>query len=299
MQLVRFQLADRSVTWGVQHEGRLFDLGSWKGFAEGAAELRHHLIAPRTTSDLEMLWSMANWEQARGDLDKAVGDLAPTHAARLLCPIPAGGRIICIGLNYRDHAIESGMEIPSEPVVFNKWSGALCGPEDEVPLPASSRAVDYEAELVVVVGKPAWQVDEAAAEESIFGYSCGHDVSSRDWQLGRPGGQWLLGKSFPNFAPVGPAIVPKEFVPNAGELRIELRVNGETLQSSTTAQLIFSPPRLISFLSKFCHLEPGDIIFTGTPPGVGMARKPPRFLSVGDVCEVEVESIGVLRNSFT
>jgi 2-keto-4-pentenoate hydratase/2-oxohepta-3-ene-1,7-dioic acid hydratase in catechol pathway len=165
-------------------------------------------------------------------------------------------------------------------------------------LPGCSQQVDYEAELVIVIGQQAWQVSEARAESYIFGYTCGHDVSARDWQLGRPGGQWLLGKSFPNFAPIGPSIVPKEQIADVGNLRIAMRINDETMQESSTQQLIYSPPQLVSFLSQFCVLEPGDIIFTGTPPGVGMARKPQRFIQDGDLCEVEIEGIGRLANRF-
>ncbi len=219
-------------------------------------------------------------------------------AVRLVCPVPLTAKTICIGLNYRDHAIESGMAIPSEPVVFCKLNGALCGPGDSVELPAVSQQVDYEAELVMVIGKPAWRVTAEEAMQHVFGYSCGHDVSARDWQIGRPGGQWLLGKSFPNFAPLGPGIVPAENIADPCNLKIQLRVNGETLQDSSTAQLIFNPVELIMHLSQCFVLQPGDVIYTGTPPGVGMARKPQRFLQDGDVAEVDIESIGVLSNTF-
>lgn len=296
MQLVRFQYAGSRVSWGVRVEGELYDIGSLAEFAGeqlGAIEL----TTPRHAGELGLVWAFANWASAQSMIEIALQDAKPLDVPyRLLCPVPAGGRVICIGLNYRDHAIESSMEIPSEPVVFNKWNGALCGPDDPIVLPKNSQAVDFEAELVMIVGKPAWQVEESFATEHIFGYSCGHDVSARDWQIGRPGGQWLLGKSFPTFAPVGPWIVPQEMATNIHERAISLRIDGETLQSSTTKQLIFSPPRLISFLSQFCKLEPGDVIFTGTPPGVGMARKPPRYLKPGEMCEVEIEGLGVLRN---
>lgn len=215
---------------------------------------------------------------------------------QLLSPVPESGKVICIGLNYRDHAIETGAEIPEEPVVFSKLQGTLCGPDTPIPLPRVSQQVDYEAELVMVIGKRAWQVSEQEADAYIFGYMCGHDVSARDWQKGRPGGQWLLGKSFPNFAPVGPYLVPKECIENPCNLQVCMRINGETLQNSNTDQLIFNPWQLIAHLSQCCVLNPGDIIFTGTPPGVGAARTPPRFLQAGDVCEVEIEGLGILRN---
>ncbi len=286
MRLVRFEStaeADAPTTsWGVQTDHGICDLGRGP-----------HALAPN------IIDAMQNWETLRNRV--ATAAQSASHVAgptRLLSPVPEGGKLLCIGLNYRDHAIESGMEIPSEPVVFNKLAGALCGPDDCVPLPACSSKVDYEAELVLVVGKRTWQVSEEQAEDSIFGYTCGHDVSARDWQIGRPGGQWLLGKSFPNFAPIGPALIPREFISDSGNLGVSMRINGEVLQSSSTKQLIFTPRQLISYLSQCCVLEPGDIIFTGTPPGVGAARKPPRFLRSGDVCEVEVEGLGVLRNRF-
>lgn len=286
LRLVRFEITSPAGTsatsWGVWTEHGVVDLGSGP-----------QALAPN------ILEALQNWEQIRGQVAQAVQSRPLVEQpTRLLCPVPEGGKLLCIGLNYRDHALESGMDIPSEPVVFCKLPGTLCGPDDCVPLPACSSKVDYEAELVLVIGRRAWQVSEEQADEAIFGYTCGHDVSARDWQIGRPGGQWLLGKSFPRFAPVGPAIVPREAIADASQLAVTMRINGEVMQQSTTAQLIFSPRQLVSYLSQVCVLEPGDIIFTGTPPGVGAARKPPRFLRSGDVCEVEVESLGVLRNRF-
>lgn len=262
---------------------------------DGMVDLTGRIQGVQSVQDI-----FADWESFRGPL----GDLQTQKAdysldqIKFCCPVPLTAKTICIGLNYRDHAIESGMAIPDEPVVFNKLPGALCGHDDPIPLPDCSSQVDYEAELVIVIGKRAHNVSQANALEHIFGYTCGHDVSARDWQIGRPGGQWLLGKSFPRFAPIGPAIVPSEFIADPGNLQISLRVGGETLQSSSTKQLIFAPAELIAHLSKCCVLEPGDVIFTGTPPGVGMARKPQRFLQDGDIAEVEIEGLGVLRNSF-
>lgn len=291
LRLVRFELSSGAESWGaeVDIEGNagesprpICDLGRGP-----------HALAPN------IIDAIKHWSALSSRIEQVVAS-APQieEPVRLLSPIPCGGKLLCIGLNYRDHAIETGMAIPSEPIVFNKLSGSLCGPDDVVPLPKCSSKVDYEAELVLVIGRTTWQVSEAEAEESIFGYTCGHDVSARDWQIGRPGGQWLLGKSFPNFAPVGPVLVPRQYIADSSNLAISMRINGEILQQSTTQQLIFSPAQLISYLSQCCVLEPGDIIFTGTPPGVGTARKPPRFLCSGDVCEVSIESIGVLRNRF-
>ncbi len=282
LRLVRFETADQDQSWGVDTGSGICDLGRGK-----------HAVAAG------IIEAISSWSSLQKSIEQVVA-AAPrlTEGVRLLCPIPEGGKLLCIGLNYRDHAIETGMEIPTEPIVFSKLAGTLCGPDDVVTLPACSQKVDYEAELVLVVGQTTWQVSEEEAEQAIFGYTCGHDVSARDWQIGRPGGQWLLGKSFPRFAPVGPSILPRDNIGDVNKLGISMRINGEVMQQSTTGQLIFTPKQLISYLSQCCVLQPGDIIFTGTPPGVGSARKPPRFLRSGDVCEVEVEGLGVLRNRF-
>ena len=216
---------------------------------------------------------------------------------RLLPPVPPPEKIICIGLNYRDHAIETGSEIPSEPIVFSKFGTALVGHGDAIVLPRIADEVDYEAELVVVIGKTVRHVAVADAMDFVFGYTCGHDVSARDWQKGRPGGQWLLGKSFDTFAPVGPCVVTKDEIPDPGNVRVQFHLNGQTVQESTTAQLIFNIPTLISHLSSIMTLKPGDLIFTGTPPGVGAAKTPPVFLEPGDDCVVEITGIGRLSNT--
>lgn len=217
---------------------------------------------------------------------------------RLLAPIPRPEKVICIGLNYADHAAESGQAIPEEPVVFNKFVTAVRAHEDEITLPRISSKVDYEAELVVVIGKGGKNIPQQRAMEHVGGYTCGHDVSARDWQLQKPGGQWLLGKSFDGFAPFGPELVTADEIENPGNLNIALRLNGKTMQNSNTKQLIFAIDRLIAYLSSVCTLTAGDVIFTGTPPGVGGARKPPVFIQANDVVEVEIEKIGVLRNRF-
>ncbi len=216
--------------------------------------------------------------------------------ATLLPVVGQPGKVICIGLNYRDHAIESGAEIPTEPVVFSKFNTTLVGHGDSIRLPSVSNEVDYEAELVVVIGKQAKHVDAQNAMDFIFGYTCGHDVSARDWQKGRPGGQWLLGKTFDTFAPTGPCLVTTNEVPDPSNLSVRMHLNGEVVQDSSTAQLIFDIPTLIEHLTKIVTLLPGDLIFTGTPPGVGAARKPPVFLQPGDECKVEIEGIGTLAN---
>ncbi len=214
----------------------------------------------------------------------------------LLAPIPNPGKVICIGLNYRDHAEETGAEIPTEPVCFSKFPSAVIGPGEAIVLPKVSQQVDYEAELVVVIGKRMKNATRENARMCIAGYMNGNDVSARDWQKGRPGGQWLLGKTPDTFAPTGPFLVTAEEIPEPETLSVRLRLNGETMQDGSTRELIFGIDELIVYLSQLVTLEPGDLIFTGTPPGVGMARKPPVFLKDGDRTEVEIEGLGVLAN---
>ncbi len=214
----------------------------------------------------------------------------------LLAPIPDPGKIICLGLNYRDHAAESGMEVPAEPILFGKFATALIGHGAPIVLPAASREVDYEAELVVVIGKKGRDIPRERALEHVGGYSIGNDVSARDWQLGKPGKQWMAGKTFDTFAPIGPAVVTPDEVPDPHALGIRLRLNGRTMQESNTDQMVFGVAETIAYVSRIMTLETGDLIFTGTPPGVGMARKPPVWLQPGDVVEVEVDGLGTLRN---
>jgi 2-keto-4-pentenoate hydratase/2-oxohepta-3-ene-1,7-dioic acid hydratase in catechol pathway len=216
--------------------------------------------------------------------------------ATLRAPIPDPPKIVCLGLNYRDHAAESGMAIPTEPILFSKYTSSLIGQGAEIVLPEVSSEVDYEAELVVVVGQGGRDIPRDRAYDHVAGYTVGHDVSARDWQLNKPGKQWMAGKTFDTFAPVGPALVTADEVPDPHTLGIRLRLNGETMQDSNTGQLIFQVDEVIAYLSKIFTLEPGDLIFTGTPPGVGMARKPPVWLQPGDVVEVEIDGLGVLRN---
>lgn len=210
--------------------------------------------------------------------------------------VPRPDKVICIGLNYADHARESGMTPPPEPVYFAKFSSAVAAPGDPIVLPKVSKEVDYEAELVLVIGQGGRYIPRSQARRHIAAYCCGNDVSARDWQLRKPGGQWLLGKSFDGFAPFGPALVTADEIPDPGNLAIELRLNGQVMQRSSTAQLIFGVDELVAYVSQVCTLAPGDLIFTGTPHGVGFARKPQVWLQPGDVVEVEIEKLGILRN---
>lgn len=215
---------------------------------------------------------------------------------KFLAPIPDPQKVICVGLNYADHAKESGQDPPPEPVFFNKFPTAVCGHDSEIILPKVSEQVDYEAELVVIIGRGGRDIPKERAFEHVLGYCPGHDVSARDWQLHKPGKQWLLGKTFDTFAPFGPRLTTPDEIADPHRLQIQLRLNGATLQNSTTAQLIFKIDELIAYVSQVCTLQPGDVIFTGTPPGVGAARKPPVFMKPGDVVEVEIERLGTLRN---
>ncbi|MEM6471609.1 MAG: fumarylacetoacetate hydrolase family protein [Planctomycetota bacterium] len=230
------------------------------------------------------------------DPDSVEASLWQSAPSRLLPPVPMPEKVFCIGLNYRDHAIETGAEIPTQPVVFSKFNTAIIGHGDAIQLPSISARVDYEAELVVVIGKAGKQIPVSEALDHVFGFTCGHDVSARDWQKGRPGGQWLLGKTFDTFAPIGPCVTLRDEGLDHSSAAVRMYLNGELVQESTTAQLIFDIPTLISHLSKFVTLRPGDLIFTGTPPGVGDAKDPPVYLQPGDVCEVVVDGIGRLSN---
>jgi len=211
-------------------------------------------------------------------------------------PVVDPNKVVCIGLNYKDHAAESGMPIPKEPVLFSKFPTALTGHDQPILLPPVSSKVDYEAELVLVVGKKGKNLKAHDAINWLAGYTIGHDVSARDWQLEKDGKQWMAGKTFDTFAPCGPYLVTCDEIPDPHKLGIKLRLNGQTMQDSTTSQLIFSVGEILAYLTQVVTLLPGDLIFTGTPPGVGIARKPPVFLKAGDLCEVEIEGLGILRN---
>jgi 2-keto-4-pentenoate hydratase/2-oxohepta-3-ene-1,7-dioic acid hydratase in catechol pathway len=233
---------------------------------------------------------------ARTAADRPGAPGLPAAEARLHAPVHDPQKIICVGLNYRDHAVESKMPIPKEPVLFSKFPSALVGHNEPIVVPKVSAKVDYEAELVIVIGKAGRHIPEAAAMDHVAGYCVGHDVSARDWQLEKDGKQWMVGKTFDTFAPVGPTLVTRDEVPDPHRLGIRLRLNGKTMQSSNTEQMIFSVPRLVAYLSVVFTLEPGDLIFTGTPPGIGHALQPPVYLKPGDTTEVEIDTLGILRN---
>jgi 2-keto-4-pentenoate hydratase/2-oxohepta-3-ene-1,7-dioic acid hydratase in catechol pathway len=222
------------------------------------------------------------------------GERTDAATARLLAPIPRPPKIICIGLNYRDHAAESNLPVPKTPTVFSKYSTSVIGPGQPIVLPKNSTQPDYEAEFAVVIGRGGRHIPESDWRQHVFGYTIINDVSARDFQMATS--QWMIGKTFDTFCPMGPAIVTVDEIPDPHNLPISLSIGGETLQDSNTSNLIFKIPRIVAYLSSVFTLEPGDVIATGTPAGVGFARKPPRFLREGDEVRIRIEGIGELVN---
>ena len=214
-----------------------------------------------------------------------------------LGPCVAGtGKFICIGLNYADHAAESGLQVPPEPVVFMKATSAICGPNDPILIPRTSQKTDWEVELGVVIGKPGKYLTEAQALDHVAGYCVVNDVSERSFQTERSG-QWTKGKSCDNFGQTGPWLVTRDEVPDPQNLPMWLKVNGETMQNGSTRTMVYGVAHVVAYLSQFFTLHPGDIISTGTPPGVGMGMKPPRYLKAGDVVELGIDGLGTQRQT--
>ena len=240
------------------------------------------------------LWSEAQAKKQRLGALRAAGAVLPRASLELVAPVPRPRKVICIGLNYRDHALEQNVELPARPLLFSKFATAVIGPGEAVRLPQGSERSDYEAELCVVIGRLAQRVPAERALDHVLGYANFNDVSERSYQFAD--GQWQRGKSCDTFAPLGEYVATKEEIPDPHRLSIRMRLNGKTMQDSSTSQLIFRVPELIAFISQSITLEPGDLIATGTPSGVGFARKPPVYLQAGDVLEVEIEGLGVLRN---
>ncbi len=225
------------------------------------------------------------------------GWLVPSRDASWFAPVPRPGKIVCIGLNYHDHALEIGMSVPKTPTIFSKFSSCVIAPGEPVVIPTSSEQVDYEAELAVVIGRRASHVTANRAYDYVLGYTAFNDVTARDFQFGDV--QWQRGKSCDTFAPMGQTIVTTDEIPDPHTLRITLTVNGTVMQDSNTSQLIFRVPELIEFITRSITLEPGDVVATGTPAGVGFGRQPPVFLKPGDVMEVGIDRIGGLGNPIT
>lgn len=279
MKLVTFQRPGRDAEVGVLSADRVVSL-SQADFPD--------MIRVLTRGAEARAW-IDNWV-SRPD----AGATAPLDSVKLLAPIPRPPKLICVGLNYRDHAIESKMEIPKVPTIFNKFPNTVIGASEPIILPKNSTQPDYEAEFAFVIGKGGRHIPAERWREHVFGYTIVNDVSARDFQMVTS--QWLMGKTFDTFAPMGPVLVSGDEIADPHSLDISLSINGEVLQHSNTRELIFKIPDLVAYLSSVVTLEPGDVVSTGTPSGVGFARKPPRFLKPGDDVVVTVEGIGELRN---
>lgn len=232
---------------------------------------------------------LARWVEQNASRAPRVG----AHE-RWAAPIARPSKIVCIGLNYRDHARETGAQEPAEPIIFFKATSALVGPNDDLVLPRGSRKTDWEVELAVVIGRRASYVDEAEALDYVAGYTLHNDYSEREFQLER-GGQWVKGKSADTFAPLGPTLVTPDELGDVQALPLWLKLNGELVQNGNTSNMIFGVARLVSYISQFMSLLPGDVISTGTPAGVGMGARPQRFLGAGDVCELGIGGLGQSR----
>lgn len=228
------------------------------------------------------------WDLHPGDL---VGRL---DALRLEAPVPRPGKVVCVGRNYAEHAAETGSSVPTEPQLFAKWANAVVPDGADVVLHPITQALDYEAELVAVIGTTACRIPAERALDHVLGYSCGNDISARDLQFGDT--QWTRGKALDSFAPIGPWIVTADEIPDPQVLGIRCVVNGETRQDDTTANMVFSVARIIEFVTQAITLDPGDVIFTGTPPGVGHGRTPPVYLAPGDLMRVEIDGVGAIEN---
>ena len=248
---------------------------------------------------LDMMSLIRNWDAHRISAERSLREgrnPVPLESAALLAPISRPGKVLCIGLNYADHVRESGLEWPAQQLWFSKAGTSVHAPYAPVEIPRASDKVDYEAEMVAVIGKAGRHISRASAPDHVFGYCVGNDVSVRDWQMATP--QWMLGKSFDTHAPFGPWITTSDEVGDPHALGIRCTVNGETRQQSNTRHLIFDVFDQIAHLSEAMTLEPGDIIFTGTPGGVGWARKPPCLLRAGDVVRCEIDRLGWIENRF-
>lgn len=223
--------------------------------------------------------------------DLAALPVLSPEGRRIGAPVAQPPNIWCIGLNFSDHAEEADMAIPTEPIIFSKARCSYCGPNDPTPFVPDMTKLDWEVELGVVISKPAFRIDQAAALDHVLGYTIVNDVSERAWQLER-GGQWIKGKTFPNFCPTGPWLVTPDDVPDPQDLAMTLTVNGTVMQDGSSSRMIFGVAEIIAYMSRFCRLEAGDLICTGTPAGVGMGHKPPRYLGPGDTVALEIAGLG-------
>jgi 2-keto-4-pentenoate hydratase/2-oxohepta-3-ene-1,7-dioic acid hydratase in catechol pathway len=277
MRLVNFRKGSRT-EFGVERDGFVRSLAS-AGFG----------------SDAEFVAGGARaLDAAREMLEREDAEQSRLEEVRLLAPILKPGKILCVGLNYRDHAVESNMAIPEVPTIFLKLPNAVTGPDADIVLPRNSTQPDFEAELAAVVGRGGKNIRAEDWKQHVLGYTILNDVSARDVQLATS--QWTLGKSFDTFAPMGPVIVTTDEIEDPHTLDIQLSIDGEVMQRSNTRRLIFKLPELIAHLSSVVPLEPGDVISTGTPAGVGLGRTPKRWLKSGEEITIRIERIGELRN---
>jgi 2-keto-4-pentenoate hydratase/2-oxohepta-3-ene-1,7-dioic acid hydratase in catechol pathway len=278
MKLLRFGHA------GEEKPGLQLEDGSWIDASDFGMDWDHKFFADPSNLERLRAWALVN------------ADSAPEvkKGTRLGSAVARPGKLVCIGLNFSDHAEESGMDIPTEPIVFFKATSAMCGPNDNVVIPKSSEKTDWEVELAFVVGKKASYVPEEEALDHVAGYVLHNDYSEREFQIER-GGQWVKGKSCDTFAPLGPFLATADEIENPENLKMWLKVNGETVQNGNTNKLIFGIAHLVSYLSQFMTLEPGDVVSTGTPPGVGLGFDPPRYLKPGDIVELGIDGLGDSR----
>lgn len=300
MRIITFQVNSQT-RWGALKENQVIDLNLAYAMYLASRGQEPQYLAQNVLDFIER--GESAWDVARATLeflgDRVIeGVMFPLHKVKLLAPIPRPPAIIGIGLNYRDHARETGKPFPPVPILFAKLSSSVIGPYDPIHVhPDVTQRADYEAELGVVIGRRATRVQPAEALEYVFGFTVINDVSARDLQHGaEAGGQWVRGKSLDTFCPMGPSIVTRDEVPDPQNLALYTRLNGQVLQDSNTREMIFSVRDLIAFISQGITLEPGVVIATGTPHGVGDARRPPIYLKKGDLVEIEVEGIGKLRN---
>lgn len=299
MKLLTFETSNKSHKLGIKDDEYVYDLSQLielfnKNTGKNVQTVKS-LDELVVNNQEEMLAVYEVWNWALDNKDKISETAYSYEEVSIKSPVNRPGKVVCVGNNYMDHCIEQNVTPPEKPMIFSKWSSCLTAPGEAIELPEDSQQVDYEAELVVVIGKKGKDIPEEDALDYVFGYTIMNDVSARDVQFAD--GQWVRGKSYDTFAPIGPVIVTKDDIENPHHLDITLELNGEKLQDSNTKHLIFDIPYIISYLSKGFTFEPGDIIATGTPHGVGVFRDPQIFLQPGDTCKIEIEKIGVLENS--
>jgi 2-keto-4-pentenoate hydratase/2-oxohepta-3-ene-1,7-dioic acid hydratase in catechol pathway len=293
-RLVSYRSDSNAPTWqaGIASQDALIDLAGYAGASQGSRagegyrSVRAFLAATPDEQAQVLAWAARQFEAGEQVLSLDEVELGP--------PVPDPEKILCLGLNYPEHAAEAGLAIPPVPTFFAKFRNSLVGPTSPVILPAASHFIDYEGELAVVIGRRCKHVSEQEALAYVAGYTVCNDVSARDLQMQTS--QWTAGKAIDTFAPMGPGIVLAADIPDPQALTLTTRVNSEVVQHESTSQMIFSVAATIAFLSSFMTLEPGDVIATGTPSGIGARRQPPLFLRAGDIVEVEIEPIGMIRN---